>query len=106
MSVNRRKFSGHGPRPDKGDLKKAEAKERFEAWNKLSTEEQLASLDARGVTATKQRARIASRSRVSVKKVLSPVADVIERVVETSEQSASKPKKLKAKDRRALESVE
>ncbi len=39
-------------------LRQEEAAARNAAWNAMSPEHQLADLDARGVTATKQRARI------------------------------------------------
>lgn len=39
-------------------LKRAQAVERNEAWASLSYKKQLASLDARGMVATKQRAKI------------------------------------------------
>jgi len=41
--------------------KRAEAVERNEAWASLSPKKQLASLDARGMVATKQRAKIAAK---------------------------------------------
>ncbi len=39
--------------------RRADAEARNEAWRAMSPEHQLADLDARGMTATKQRARIA-----------------------------------------------
>ena len=58
---NGRRFSGSGPRPDNNELKASEAKERNEAWAKLSPAQQLESLDRRlgkGVGAAKQRAKL------------------------------------------------
>lgn len=59
----RRRFQGvKGMRPDTKELRRNEAKERTEAWQKLSVKEQIAVLDKRlgeGKGAAKQRARLA-----------------------------------------------
>ena len=57
-----RRFAGGGPRPDRNEDKRAEARERDAAWSALSPEQQLANLDSRlgkGKGAKRQRARIA-----------------------------------------------
>jgi hypothetical protein len=99
---NARRFSGGGPRPDNNEIKRKEAAERTEAWQKLSPVQQLKALDARfgeGKGAAKQRARILSgiekaRQRPETKKVTpEPV------VAESGER-------IKAKERRAQERKE
>jgi len=46
-------------------VRRAEALERNEAWASLSPKKQLASLDARGMVAAKQRAKIKARMEES-----------------------------------------
>lgn len=58
---SRRRFAGGGPRPDNNEIKREEAKQRQEAWDKLYPKDKLEALDRRlgkGVGAKKQRARI------------------------------------------------
>ena len=56
---NKRKYPEvKGRRPDLKEIRCEEALERTLAWQKLSPEEQLKSLDRRGHAAKKQRARI------------------------------------------------
>ncbi len=92
---NFRRFKGGGPRPDHNDYKKSEAKERDEAWRKLTPAEQLVALDRRlgaGKGATKQRARILAQVVAAQKAVTQTVPTGAER--------------LKAKERRAQERAE
>lgn len=98
------KFGGGGLRPDHTAYKRAEAKERLEAWRRLSPAEQLASLDGRldstgkpfgkGVGSTKQRARI-QLALAAAKAVPAPK--------EATVASSGEGDRIKAKDRRAAE---
>jgi hypothetical protein len=56
-----RKFFGGGPRPDNLKHKQEEAKERQEAWAKLSPSDQLKALDRRPGESKSQRERILAR---------------------------------------------
>lgn len=94
------KFGGGGPRPDHTGYKRAEAKERLEAWRKLSLVEQLASLDIRlgkGTGAMKQRARI--QLLIATAKTQPPPAQKEASVASSSGDG----ERIKAKDRRAAE---
>ena len=97
-----RVYDGGGPRPDNAAHKRAEAKERAEAWQKLSPVQQLKALDTRfgaGKGATKQRARLVAQ---------------IDRAKNRPAQEPSAPEptaqghgeRIKAKDRRAQERQE
>jgi len=94
---NVRRYPGKGGskhNPVRIEERCKEAKERLEAWQKMSPQDQLATLDRRcgsGKGAAKQRARIAAR-------IKSPNAKVA--VVEQPVQSAEH--KQKAKERREL----
>lgn len=58
---SKRRYDGGGPRPDNNEIKREEAKQRQEAWNKLYPKDKLEALDRRlgkGVGAKKQRDRI------------------------------------------------
>ena len=60
--INNRRYPGiKGIRPDNKEHKRAEAKERLAAWDKLSPQDKMNLLDARlgkDIGAAKQRARI------------------------------------------------
>lgn len=59
---NRRLFPGaRSPRPDHYEGRKNEAKERLEAWQKLTPQQQLAALDSRPGASKRQRARILAK---------------------------------------------
>jgi hypothetical protein len=59
---NRRLFpAAKSPRPDHYKGRQDEAKERLEAWNKLSPQEQLKALDSRPGESKKQRARLLAK---------------------------------------------
>jgi hypothetical protein len=97
-----RKFSGPGPRADRNDLKRLEAKQRLEAWQSKSLSDQLKELDKLfgvGLGATKQRKRIASLIARASK---NPGPSVPKE--ETKLESQVQKEKLRAKDRRASES--
>ena len=63
--TNNRRYPGiKGRRPDQAKFRRDEAKERQEAFSKLSNEDKLALLDRRlgvGLGAKKQRARLANQ---------------------------------------------
>ena len=62
---NRRHPGIKGIRPDNKEHKRAEAKERLDAWQKLSGQDQLAVLNTRlgkDIGAKKQRARILAKT--------------------------------------------
>ena len=84
-----RRFNGGGPRPDNTKHKREEAKERAEAYNKLSVVEKIARLDSMfGVG-------------LGAKKVRAKLSNPVENVAEVSEELANKPhEKMKAKERR------
>lgn len=93
-----RKYRGGGPRPDNMAHKRAEAKERAEAWQKLTPVQQLKALDARfgaGKGATKQRAKI--QKLIEGPKKMTATSDEMN-VVATATST-----KIRAKDRRAAE---
>jgi hypothetical protein len=97
-----RVYEGGGPRPDNKAIKRSEAKERTEAWQKLSPVQQLKALDTRfgaGKGATKQRARLAAQiDRAKNKPVQEDRAPMPE--------ASSGGERIKAKDRRAQERAE
>lgn len=99
----RRKFGGPGPRQDNNQHKRAEAKERAEAWQKLSPVQQLKELDRRfgeGKGAGRQRARIL----VSIERAKARPAPEAKKPA--AEPSAGGDERVKAKDRRAQERKE
>jgi len=97
-----RKYEGRGPRPDNTAHKRAEAKERAEAWQKLSPVQQLKALDTRfgvGKGATKQRARLAAQiERAKNRPMQEPNAP--------APAAQGQGERIKAKDRRAQERQE
>jgi hypothetical protein len=101
---NKREHDGGGPRPDNRKHRQEEAKERLEAWTKLSPQEQLKALDGRPGGSKKQRARI--QARIDRPKVAA-VAKTDEAFRKFGEQKAVEraveTERLKAKDRRAQE---
>lgn len=103
---NDRKFPGErGPRADRAETKRQEAKERLEYWQSLSSADQLKKLDKRPGESRRQRERIAARKQKGVitGKVASPV---IPQDVAAEVEALNAPKnlnKVKAKDRRAAE---
>ena len=96
---NNRKFPHQpGPRPDLAKIKRQEAVERQEAYDKLSVQEKIDLLDRRlgkGVGATKQRLKL---SMPSEKDVLVENTEAETVAVE----EVAKPR-MKAKDRRSKE---
>jgi hypothetical protein len=98
-----RRFNGGGPRPDNNKSKQDEAKERAEAWQKLSPVQQLKALDARfgeGKGAGRQRARILAGIEKAKNRPAAEPKKAPEQVVQ------SEGDRLKAKDRRAQERKE
>lgn len=97
-----RVYEGGGPRPDNKAIKRSEAKERAEAWQKLSPVQQLKALDTRfgaGKGATKQRARLAAQiDRAKNRPAQEPHAPMPE--------ASGNGERIKAKDRRAQERQE
>ncbi len=93
-----RMFVGGRPRPDNKKHKQAEAKERLEAWTKLSPKEQLKALDGRPGGSTKQRARILARTDNPRTKKVTEDKGVTVTVTEGETTS-----RVKAKDRKAQE---
>lgn len=93
---NERRYPGKGGcnhNPVRIDERRAEAKERAEAWSKLTTQQKLAALDRRlgkDVGAKKQRA-----------KIVAPVNKVVQvEQTKTTLESIERVKNQKAKDRR------
>ncbi len=102
---NDRKFPGErGPRADRAEKKREEAKERLEYWQGLSSAEQLKKLDKRPGGSLRQRARLAARPQKGVVTgtKTAMAADPIAAEIEAMNAGAKQPK-VKAKDRRAAE---
>lgn len=96
---SKRRYSGSGPRPDNNEIKASEAKDRNDAWAKLSPVQQLKALDERlgkGVGAAKQRARLQARIDNPKKSPGIKPGDLNVVIAETGT-------KIKAKERRAQE---
>lgn len=103
---NDRKFPGErGPRADRAETKRQDAKERLEYWQGLSTAEQLKKLDKRPGGSLRQRARLAARSQKGViTGAKQPVTQVDPIAAEIEAMNAgTKQPKVRAKDRRAAE---
>lgn len=99
LNNNRKHPEGTSPRPDLSKVKRDEAKERQEYYDKLTTEQKLAAIDTKfgvGVGSKKQRARLASMlEKPEQKEVELPEQDI-------NNEDAGK-KRIKAKDRRKME---
>ena len=99
---SKRRYEGGGPRPDNNKIKRDEAKERQEAWARLSPVQQLKELDRRlgeGQGAGAQRTRILARIEKAKNK---PVEQGI-KPGELHVVGADTSTRVKAKDRRAQE---
>jgi hypothetical protein len=100
-----RRFPGtNGPRPDLSKLKKEEAKERQEAYDKLSIGDKISLLDSRlgvGQGAKKQRVRLEGLLKTPpvIKQESMPATEA----PATASATESDKHKIKAKDRRKLE---
>jgi len=92
-----RVYVGGGPRPDNTDIKRKEAKERAEAWSKLSPKEQLAALASRPGESKRQKARLTALIERGNRK------PVVENAAEATTETPADGGRIKAKDRRAQE---
>jgi hypothetical protein len=109
---NNRKYpDGSGKRPDLSSIKRSEATERQAFYDTLSITQKIAALDSKlgaGLGAVKQRARLNSllnkKSVVAHDDTTAPATIPAEALSEIDElNAASEKKKLKAKERRAMQ---
>ncbi len=109
-SNNNRKYpDGSSPRPDLSSIKRAEAKERQEYYDKLTIPQKLEALDKKfGVDlgAKKQRARLntlLNKNTAPKSSVVPAIPSELLSEIDALNNAASEKKKLKAKERRAME---
>ena len=96
---SKRRFTGGGPRPDNRKHKQEEAKERAEAWQKLSLVQQLKRLDeifGEGKGAKKQRAKIEARIN-RPKQVHAAIVTDVDGAVKAKDRRAAEQAKRPAK---------
>jgi hypothetical protein len=104
---SKRRHTGPGPRPDNRKHRQEEAKERLEAWTKLSPHAQLKALDGRPGGSKKQRARIQARIDNPRPQVKAKIDEAGKKFGEKlAAERAEETERLKAKDRRAQERQE
>jgi glycerol dehydrogenase-like iron-containing ADH family enzyme len=115
LNNNRKWPDGTSPRPDLSGIKRTEATDRQEYYDKLTVEQKIAALDKNlgvGVGAKKQRARFAAllnKKNIVVAPTTTATttvpAELLSEIEEINEAASSK-KRIKAKDRKRMEKGE